>query len=205
MSCTALSEDQLEVFQELINVAYGTATASIANIINAHATLAIPEITIILPEEVYPYLTARLNKSQKYYICKQPFYSNFSGESVLVIGDSSATNLAKAFELEDDELDESNISEILLELTNILSSATIGTLSEQTNTSASFSPPEIEVIGSFEEIDQQSIICFNQVVVISTVLSFKQKQIYAEYMLLSSDKPLQNLQEALQKIVDELL
>ncbi len=205
MSLVELSDDQLEVFKELINVAYGTATASIANIINAHATLAIPEITILLPEEVCPYLIEHLNKGPKYYICKQAFYSNFSGESVLVIGDKSAINLARAFDLEDDKLDELNVSEILLELTNILSSATIGTLSEQTHTSASFSPPEIEVTHSFEEMDQQSIQCFNRVVVISTVLSFKQQQIYAEYMLLSSDKPFQNLQEALQKIVDELL
>ncbi len=34
MSLVELSDDQLEVFKELINVAYGTATASIANIIN---------------------------------------------------------------------------------------------------------------------------------------------------------------------------
>ena len=42
-----LTEDEKDCLQELMNVAYGSATAAITEILNAFANLSIPKIQII--------------------------------------------------------------------------------------------------------------------------------------------------------------
>lgn len=200
-----LTEDQLEVFQELINVAYGTATASIANIIDAHATLAIPNIVVIPSEDILDFLQQKFKTQHKHNFCKQQFFGKFSGESLLIIDNISSINLAKEFDFNDSEIDDDVISETLLEITNILSSSTIGILSEQLDSSASFSPPELEQIDSIEKIDQNHLQLFNKIVIISTELSFKDQSIYAEYLLLTGNDSFLKLKTSLQEIVDRLL
>lgn len=42
-----LNEDEKDCLQELMNIAYGSATAAITEILDAFATLSIPKIEVI--------------------------------------------------------------------------------------------------------------------------------------------------------------
>lgn len=52
----ALSEDQIEVLQEFMNRAHGSATAIIAEIFDAFATLNVPKIDVLRISEFEKYI-----------------------------------------------------------------------------------------------------------------------------------------------------
>ena len=51
MKSITLTEDERDCLQELMNVAYGSATAAITEILDAFAQLSIPKIQIIDADE----------------------------------------------------------------------------------------------------------------------------------------------------------
>ena len=52
MKTITLTEDEKDVLQELMNVAYGTATAVVADMLDAFASLSIPNIKIMKTSEL---------------------------------------------------------------------------------------------------------------------------------------------------------
>ena len=68
MSNIELTEDEKDCLQELMNVAYGSATAAITEIFDAFAKLSIPTIKIINAVDLKDYLakgaTCKFNPHQ---------------------------------------------------------------------------------------------------------------------------------------------
>ena len=181
-----LTEDEKDCLQELMNVAYGSATAAITEILNAFANLSIPKIQIIDSSELKPYLSNKLNLEMEHLVSLQQLNGTISGENMFVIDKQSAINIAYKFGLEDDEIDDNEISDIVLEITNILSSSTISKLAEDIDTNVSFSAPTIKVI------------------IISTELNFEELNIRAELFILTTDNSILFIKEKINKILDEL-
>ncbi len=197
-----LNEDERDCLQELMNVAYGSATAAISQIIDAFATLKIPMIQIIHPSELKTYLVEKLHIEDSQFIATQLISGEIAGESLFMIDVDSATNLTCEFNEEDEATDE-DISEVVLEITNILSSATIGKLSQQLETSVSFSPPTVQKIESLDALDNRFIDKYQQIIIISTELEFEEQKIRGELLILTKDESLIWIKDALNKILDE--
>ncbi len=66
-----LTEDERDCLQELMNVAYGSATAAITEILDAFATLSIPNIKIINADELNLYLSSELNLEVEHIVSLQ--------------------------------------------------------------------------------------------------------------------------------------
>jgi len=201
-----LNEDERDCLQELMNVAYGSATAAISQIIDAFATLKIPMIKIVQPNELKNYLSDQLHIKDSQFIATQLIDGDISGESLFMIDTSSATNLTYEFNKAEEPiqtLSDNDISEVVLEITNILSSATIGKLSEQLNTSVSFSPPTLQKIESLDALDNRFINNYQQIIIISTELEFEVQKIRGELLILTKDESLVWIQGALNRILEE--
>ncbi len=199
-----LDEDQKDCLQELMNIAYGFATASISQILDKFATLSIPKINTICSEELNEYLNQKLHSNKQYYISNQLVNGNLSGENIFLIDEDSGYNLAKEFDLEDDEIDENEIKDIVLEITNILSSATSGKLASLINATVSFNSPHITKIESLDQFDKRFESEYAHVIIIATELNFKDQNIKGELMILTREESSIYLQEALTKVLDEL-
>ena len=115
-----LTEDEKDCLQELMNVAYGSATAAISDILNAFATLSIPNIKIINADELNVYLSSELNLDVEHIVSLQQINGIVSGENMFVIDKESAKNIAYKFGLEEDEVNDEEIADVVLEITNIL-------------------------------------------------------------------------------------
>jgi chemotaxis protein CheC len=199
-----LDEDQKDCLQELMNIAYGFATASISQILDKFATLSIPKINTISSKELNEYLNQKLHSNKQYYISNQLVNGNLSGENIFLIDEDSGYNLAKEFDLEDDEIDENEIKDIVLEITNILSSATSGKLASLINATVSFNSPHITKIESLDQFDKRFESEYAHVIIIATELNFKDQNIKGELMILTREESSIYLQEALTKVLDEL-
>ncbi len=194
-----LTEDEQDVLQELMNVAYGNATAVVAEMLDAFATLSIPKIKIIQTSELLNHFQEREKVS--YFFSSQSFMGEFSGETAFFIDQNSAKNLSLHLELEDDE----DLDDAILELTNVLTSSLTTKLAGEMGTQISFAPPSITML-PLEEIQQADTFKkYSQVIVIETELKFEDQKINAEIYILTKDGSIQWLKKQLNTILEALM
>jgi chemotaxis protein CheC len=199
-----LTEDEKDCLQELMNVAYGNATAAITEILNAFAKLSIPKIQIIEASELKNYLSNELNLNQEHLVALQQINGSLNGENMFVIDKVSATNMANKFSLTNDVIEEDDIQDITLEITNILSSSTISKLAENMDTNVSFSAPSIKLLKSIDELNNIFLSQYEKVIIISTKLEFVDLNISGELFILTTDNSILFIKDKLNKILDEL-
>ena len=199
-----LTEDEKDCLQELMNVAYGNATAAITEILNAFAKLSIPKIQIIEASELKNYLSNELNLNQEHLVALQQINGSLNGENMFVIDKVSATNMANKFSLTNDVIEEDDIQDITLEITNILSSSTISKLAENMDTNVSFSAPSIKLLKSIDELNNIFLSQYEKVIIISTKLEFVDLNISGELFILTTDNSILFIKNKLNKILDEL-
>ena len=198
-----LSEDEKDCLQELMNVAYGSATAAITEILDAFAKLSIPKIQIINESELKTYLSNELNLEVEHLVSLQQINGTLCGENMFVIDKQSAKNIAYKFGLEEDEVNDEEIADVVLEITNILSSSTISKLAEDIDTNVSFSAPTIKTLTSIDQLKNIFISKYEKVIIISTQLKFEDLDINAELFIFTTDNSILYIKEKLKKILDE--
>lgn len=198
-----LTEDEKDCLQELMNVAYGSATAAITEILDAFAKLSIPKIQIINSSELKTYLSNELNLEVEHLISLQQINGTLCGENMFVIDKQSAKNIAYKFGLEENEVNDEEIADVVLEITNILSSSTISKLAEDIDTNVSFSAPTIKSIASIDQLKNLFISKYEKVIIISTQLKFEDLDINAELFIFTTDNSILYIKEKLKKILDE--
>ena len=199
-----LTEDEKDCLQELMNVAYGSAIAAITEILNAFAKLSIPKIQIINASELKTYLSNELNLEVEHLVSLQQINGTLCGENMFVIDKQSAKNIAYKFGLEEDEVNDEEIADVVLEITNILSSSTISKLAEDIDTNVSFSAPTIKTLTSIDQLKNLFISKYEKVIIISTQLKFEDLDINAELFIFTTDNSILYIKEKLNKILDEL-
>ena len=199
-----LTEDEKDCLQELMNVAYGSATAAITEILDAFAKLSIPKIQIINASELKSYLSKELNLDEEHLVALQQINGTISGENIFVIDKKSAKNIPYKFGLDEDEINDEEVADIVLEITNILSSSTISKLAEDIDTNVSFSAPSIKTLTSINQLNNLFISKYEKVIIISTQLNFEDLNIQAELFIFTTDNSILYIKEKLNKILDEL-
>ena len=194
-----LTEDEKDVLQELMNVAYGNATAVVAEMLDAFASLSIPHIEIMKTGELLKQFQSL--KEGSYFFSTQAFVGEFSGESAFFIDETSAKNLAIHLELESDE----DLDDAILELTNVLTSSLTTRLAQEMSTEVKFSLPNISRIPFNEIADTQTFKQYDQVIVIDTQLNFENQHINGEIFILTKDNSIEWLKNRLNSILEALM
>jgi len=187
MQNTIFSSDQQDVLKELMNIAYGAATASIAELLDAFATLQIPQICVCDTAAMKSYIEGKINPEERCYVTKQLFNGELKGENLFLLRHSSAMNLTHHL-YGGEALGENEVKDSVLELTNILSSATIGRLCHELNLSVQYLPPSVEKNLGKEIVDNESLANFKQIIIISTLMRFEDKDIEGELFILTTDE-----------------
>lgn len=197
-----LTEDERDCLQELMNIAFGTATAAIAKIIDKFATLSIPKVETISSSDLREHLINKLKKSDSFYMASQLINGDIAGENLFIIDKSSGYNLACEIEDEED-IDEAEIKDIILEITNIISTSTSGKLADLVEASMSFNSPTINFINSINEYDNQFNCTYENIIIISTELKFDDQNINGELILMTKKDSSIYLKKALNSILED--
>jgi len=194
-----LTEDEIDVLKELMNIAYGDATAVVAEMLDTFATLTIPNIKTMKVSE----LISKLEniKGESYFFSMQTFNGEFSGESAFFINDESAKNLAKHLELETNE----DLDDAILELTNVLTSSLTTRLAMEMQTEVKFSLPTISKHPHDKINTNKKLMDFSQVIVIDTQLNFEDQKINGEIYILTQDGSIEWLKNQLNTILETLM
>ncbi len=201
-----IKDELQEILSELINIAFGSATATIADLFDNFATLHIPDISFIALEDLDEFILKDFNYLP-IYTTTQQFKGLFQGEIVFAMDENSAQNMQNIVFAEDDsdQGDSVSVDELkqsILEISNILGSSCIGKLAELLNTNVTFAPPAIEFSQSLTK--ESGDMPYSQVIVISTVLDFQHLEVRGKLFIMFTDEMFNWLEKALEAYLENL-
>lgn len=197
------SDDEKDILQEVMNIAFGNATADLAGVIDIYVVLSIPNIQVINIGSLPDYLRETIDGSNMTSIVDQKFWGEFSGSGFLVFPSGASNELITFLEehsTEDNRKQKEIVeSEVLTEVGNILIGACVGKMSELLNTFVTYSPPRIIRGGSSEYNFLVDHFDPSQpAIVMKTIFKFKEKDINGFLMILTNQDSIGWLRKSLQ-------
>lgn len=198
-----LNADQIDALKEFMNISIGAATANVASLLNAFATMHIPRIAICNSDELIPTIESDVDVQSKYYVMKQLFAGKFGGECMFVMKASSANNLGNYLYDVTNPSDD-DINDAVIELTNILSSTLISRLTQELGVQVQFFAPSLQIVDSSNIVHSEDIKQYSKIIIISTVLEFKDQNIDGNIYILTKDEAVVSLVELVDKRLEEL-
>jgi len=194
-----LSELEQDCLQELVNMSYGKATARIAQVLNAFATMKVPFINVLSKNELYKRLEGACTHSNKCYLMMQLFKGEFDGEAIFFLSEKSAMNLVAHLKESDEE---DNIKDIVMELTNMVTSSLVSEFAKLLNTEVFFDEPVVEVL-CLKSPCEALKVQYDYIMLINTVMEFEEQNIHGEVYLMMHEKTFKWLKSSLSHLVEK--
>ncbi|QMV14868.1 chemotaxis protein CheC [Vibrio spartinae] len=135
---TVLSADHQDALQEFMNISMGRAANKLATLLDLHVTISVPSIRLATDEDL-----TRLRKSESdYYYTRQSFFGGMDGELITLISRLGCQQVvADLNRVKGYASDSINVDESILDISNILSGASLKGLCEQIDVKTKIQPP----------------------------------------------------------------
>jgi chemotaxis protein CheC len=142
-------DEEKDILQEIMNIAFGQAAAELAALINIHVILSVPYIKILRAAHLPEYIVSEVRDYGNISIIEQNYWGKFKGTAYLIfpsaagkelisIMDDGGGNMPWGFE-SIDVLER----EVLMEIGNILIGACTGKITELLKDVVTYSPPRV--------------------------------------------------------------
>ncbi|SJN54362.1 flagellar motor switch protein [Vibrio ruber DSM 16370] len=135
---TVFSADHQDALQEFMNISMGRAANKLATLLDLHITISVPNIRLATDEDL-----ARLQKSEAdYYYTRQSFFGGMDGELITLLSRLGCQQIVTDLNrIKGDTSNSINIEESILDISNILSGASLRGLCEQIGVKTKIQPP----------------------------------------------------------------
>ncbi|MBW2644802.1 MAG: chemotaxis protein CheC, partial [Deltaproteobacteria bacterium] len=80
-----LTELRQAALQEIINISFGRASASLAELLNAYVALNVPNVQEIAQSQIFEVLEQRVGIDKDITVVQQSFTGDFEGEVLLAV------------------------------------------------------------------------------------------------------------------------
>ena len=195
--------DERDCLIELMNIAYGATSSAVSDTINAFSTLHIPELFLYERNQLLDYFDKTLSKDTVYIVSSQQFIGKLDGEVLFVLGKESAINLVR--HLDDvDVVSDEELADAVMELCNIVTSSTMKNLTASLDSTIDLMPPNEQIITRNGIHNIAGLDTYNNAILISTVMDFKEQHINGNLMILCKDEAFTWLKGALNKVINGL-
>ena len=143
-----ITKDEIDILQEIMNIAFGKASADLAEYIDIFIKLSVPDVRIAQASQLYSYFTEMTKGHERVSIVEQKFWGKFSGYALLIFPSGADSELITILTCEDPELfRDEPIDELakgtLMEVGNIVVGACVGKIAEILNDVMAYSPPVV--------------------------------------------------------------
>jgi chemotaxis protein CheC len=204
-----LGADDLELLQEIMNIAFGRAAAELAEHINLFVVLSVPHITLIPKSEIAPTLLGELEgRSQNVSVVRQDFFGDLCCSGVLFFPAQTENEIISIMgnndlDVEFDEISTSLAQETLLELGNLLIGACAGKIAELLGTKVSFTPPFATVDEPLDSaIEQMEIHDADHVLALKTKFDFEDRNLSGLLLFTEQKNSFEWIKKALNKFME---
>jgi len=202
------SEMEKQILQEIMNIAFGSASGDLEDVIDVAIVLHVPEIEMRTISQLPEYLTENITLNEFSTVIEEKFWGDFSGSSILVFPEGMDKNLISILSGQDEndfEASQSDILEkgVLLEIGNILIGACIGKITELLKTIVTYTPPQASTGEKedfnhiLEDYDEDSAA-----IILKTYFKFKEHDLQGNLMIITSHKSILWLKNSLNSFLD---
>ena len=205
-----ISDEERDILQEVMNIAFGKASAELAEIIDVYVVLSIPDVKLLKTAEVPGYIEKEINDFENISVIKQNYTGKFHGCALLFFPGGAGKKLFSLFDCdraaapEGEGLSVVLEKETLLEVGNILIGASVSKVAELLNDEVSYRPPRIMVERKAGEIvDWDLVEPEGPAILMHTVFSFDKRDLSGLLFLIPSYKSFEWLKKALHAFLEQ--
>ena len=205
-----ISDEERDILQEVMNIAFGKASADLAEVIDIYVVLSIPDIKLLHTAEVPRYIEEEIKDLDDFSVIKQSYTGKFHGTALLLFPGGAGKKLFSLFDNGSEPGSESeDISvvlekETLLEVGNILIGASVSKVAELLDDVVSYRPPRIVVESKPGEIvDWDLAEPEGPAILLQTVFSFEKRDVSGLLFLIPSYKSFEWLKKALHAFLEQ--
>jgi chemotaxis protein CheC len=203
-----ISDEEKEILQEIMNIAFGKAAADLAEVINIFVVLSVPKIEILNSQDLPSYLKTQVSGYERVSIVEQNFWGDFKGSAFLVFQASAGRELVALFGDNSDEFGSESIDalekETLMEVGNILIGACVGKLSELLGDAVTYSPPRVVTENTHNDAIPTNIFeSGSSAIVLKTVFCFNERNVNGFLFLVTSNDSILWLKKSLVTFMEQ--
>lgn len=200
-----LSDEEKDILQEIMNIAFGSATEELVQVIDIYVHMNVPEVQVMRAKELPVYIQTNIIKESISSVVEQKFWGDFKGSGVLVFPGKTDRDLVHILDngfSSEDTLDDRPLQtlqhEVLMEVGNILIGACVGKISDLLKTFVTYSPPQTILDSDNEFSYLADSFGENQTaIVLKAVFEFEKKNVNGLLFILTNDESMEWLRQAL--------
>lgn len=206
---SSLSTEEKEILQEVMNIAFGKASADLADVIDIYVALSVPNILIMPASKVKNYIENEVKDYGIIDMVKQQYWGEFKGIAFLIFSSGAGKKLVSLFQKEgnwsfDSEPIDALEKETLVEVGNIFIGACVGKLAELLGDIVTYSPPVAMVEQKPADSISKNAFGLNcTAIILKTVFRFENEDVSGNLFLITSDESIHWIKKALNKILGE--
>jgi len=203
-----ISDEEKEILQEIMNIAFGKAAADLAEVINIFIVLSVPHIEILKAHDLPEYLKSQVSTYDRVSIVEQNFWGDFKGSAFLVFQASAGRELVSLFGDDSNDFGSESIDalekETLMEVGNILIGACVGKLSELLGDAVTYSPPRVVTENTPNDAIPANIFeSGSSAIVLKTVFCFNERNVNGFLFLVTSHDSILWLKKSLATFMEQ--
>lgn len=197
------TNDEKDILQEIMNIAFGKAAADLAEVINIFVVLSVPYVKVLKAAELPEYIRSEIRDLSHISIVEQNFWGNFKGSALLVFPAGAGKELISLLDADHETSVESGSidlleQETLMEIGNILIGACVGKLTELLGDMVNYSPPKVIIENHSLDIIPGNLFTPDYTaIVMKTVFRFAERDINGFLFLTTSPESIAWLKESL--------
>jgi len=204
-----LTSEEIEILQEIMNIAFGKSAADLADVIDTQVVLNIPFTSVMQVDELPDYIRSLVKDYNNVSIIEQHFWGRFTGDALLVFSSGSGKELITMLQHGEQTNWMSDSIEILeretlMEVGNILIGACIGKVAELLNDFVTYTPPMIVLEKYYEDaISSSQFDPDKTAIVLKTDFSFTDGNVSGFLFLVTGNESIQWLKDALKTFIEQ--
>jgi chemotaxis protein CheC len=205
-----INDEERDILQEVMNIAFGKASAELAEVIDIYVVLSIPDIKMLETADVPRYIEEEIKDLKDLSVIKQSYTGKFHGTALLLFPGGAGKKLFSLFDngsttgSGSEDLSVVLEKETLLEVGNILIGASVSKVAELLDDVISYMPPRNVVESKPGDIvDWDLAEPEGPAILMRTVFSFDNRDISGLLFLIPSYKSFEWLKKALYAFLEQ--
>lgn len=204
-----ITEEEIEILQEALNISFGKATSDLAEIVDIYVALSVPYVEVMPAVKLQSYIENEIKDYETIEMVKQQFWGKFKGIAFLIFSSGSGKKLVSLLQNEtkspsDSEPIDALEKETLIEAGNILIGACVGKLADLLGDIVTYSPPVAIVHKKPANSIPSDIFDPNSTaILLRTVFRFEKEDVSGFLFLTTSDESISWLKKALKQFMDQ--
>ena len=210
---TFFSEEEKDILQEMMNIAFGKAAADLAEVIDIYVILSAPHVNVLRTIDIPEYISAGITdyNYDRISIVEQNFWGKFKGSAFLVLPAGVEKTLISMLKAGNDDYSEEDTGDVIekgifVEVGNILIGACVGKISELLGDVVTYLPPTLVVDKHPRNFIPGKLFAPDKLaIVLKTVFRFteEEEEIGGFLFLVISDESAKWLREALSAFLEQ--